>query len=111
MDRLPETQSTAMKAVREISFSQVYAHRSVVEIEIAGYKIIGTLLEEFVGAVMNQTNMYSRKILSLLPDQYKTNSDSEYAKIQSIVDFVSGMTDLYALDLYRKIKGINIPGI
>jgi len=28
-----------------------------------------------------------------------------------VVDFVSGMTDLYALDLYRKIKGINIPGV
>jgi dGTPase len=111
MDGLPETQATAMKAVREISFSKVYSHRSVVEIEIAGYKIIGTLLEEFVGAVMNQTNMYSRKILSLLPDQYKTDIDSEYAKIQSVVDFVSGMTDIFALDLYRKIKGISLPGV
>jgi dGTPase len=108
---LQREQAEAMNAVKEISYSKIYAHRSVVEIEIAGYKIIGTLLEEFVGAIMNQKDMYSRKILSILPDQYKTNSDSEYLKIQSVVDFVSGMTDVFALDLYRKIKGISLPGV
>jgi dGTPase len=36
---------------------------------------------------------------------------SAYSKVQSVLDFVSGMTDVYALDLYRKITGINIPGI
>ena len=104
-------QAEAMNAVKEISYSQIYNHRSVVEIEIAGYKIIGTLLEEFVGAIMNPKDMYSKKILSLLPDQYKTESDSKYLKIQSIVDFVSGMTDVFALDLYRKIMGISLPGV
>ena len=108
---LQNRQAKAMETVKEISFKQVYAHRSVVEIEIAGYKIIGTLLEEFVGAIMNPGDMYSKKILSLLPEQYKTKSSSEYLKIQSIVDFVSGMTDVFALDLYRKIKGISLPGV
>jgi len=27
------------------------------------------------------------------------------------LDFVSGMTDVYAIELYRKIKGITIPSI
>jgi dGTPase len=111
IDLLSETQTVAMKNVKEISFSKVYAHRSVVEIEIAGYKIIGTLLAEFVDALMNQNDLYSKKILSLLPDQYNTNSDSLYNRIQSAVDFVSGMTDIFALDLYRKIKGISLPGV
>ncbi len=104
-------QAEAMNTVKEISYSQVYNHRSVVEIEIAGYKIIGALLEEFVGAIMNPKDLYSKKILSLLPEQYKTVSDSGYLKIQSVVDFVSGMTDVFALDLYRKIKGISLPGV
>lgn len=108
---LKGTQAEAMNTIKAISYSQVYAHRSVVEIEIAGYKIIGTLLEEFVGAIMNPRDLYSKKILSLLPEQYKTNSDSVYLKIQSVVDFVSGMTDVFALDLYRKIKGISLPGV
>lgn len=108
---LENQQATAMKQVKEISFNEVYAHRSVVEIEIAGYKIIGTLLEEFVGAAVNPGDRYNKKILSLLPAQYHPQSDSTYHRIQSAVDFISGMTDVFALDLYRKIKGISLPGV
>ena len=108
---LQNKKAAAMKLVKEVSFSEVYAHRTVVEIEIAGYKIIGTLLEEFVCAVVNPENKYNQKILSLLPEQYRPQSDSLYHKIQSAVDFISGMTDIFALDLYRKIKGISLPGV
>jgi len=104
-------QASAFKKVRDISFAEIYDHRTVVEIEIAGFKIIGTLLEEFVGALTDPKNRYSRKVLSLLPDQYKPESDITYHRIQSAVDFISGMTDIYALDLYRKIKGINLPDV
>ncbi len=108
---LQNKQAEAMRRVREVSFKEVYAHRSVVEIEIAGYKIIGTLLEEFVGAAIYPENQYNKKILSILPEQYKPQSDKVYHKIQSAVDFISGMTDVFALDLYRKIKGISLPGV
>ena len=108
---LQNRQAEAMKQVKEISYSEVYNHRTVVEIEIAGFKIIGTLLEEFVGAVVHSENKYNRKILSLLPEQYRPQSDNLYHKIQSAVDFISGMTDVFALDLYRKIKGISLPGV
>jgi dGTPase len=37
--------------------------------------------------------------------------DSLYSDIQSVVDFIAGMTDLYAVDLYRKIAGIDFPRI
>lgn len=111
VDSLQNRQAEAMKKVKEISYSEVYAHRTVVEIEIAGYKIIGTLLEEFVGAVVSPENNYNKKILSLLPEQYRPQNDSLYHKIQSAVDFISGMTDVFALDLYRKIKGISLPGV
>jgi dGTPase len=108
---LQNKQEKALDTVKEISLSKIYGHRSVVEIEIAGYKIIGTLLEEFIDAQMHPKDMYSKKILSILPEQYKTLSDEPYLKIQSVVDFVSGMTDVFALDLYRKIKGISLPGV
>ncbi len=111
IDQLSTVPAAAMKSVQHISVHEIYAHRSVVEIEIAGYKIIGTLLEEFVEAIMNPKDKYSRKILSLLPDQYKSSEETTYHKIQSVVDFVAGMTDVFALDLYRKIKGISLPGV
>lgn len=108
---LKNKQAVAMQQVKEISFEEIYAHRTVVEIEIAGYKIIGTLLEEFVGAAIEPQNHYNKKIRSLLPAQYQPQSDNLYHKIQSAVDFISGMTDVFALDLYRKIKGISLPGV
>ncbi len=108
---LENRQAEAMKQVKEVSFKEVYAHRSVVEIEIAGFKIIGTLLEEFVGAAVNPKNGYNKKILSLLPPQYHPQNENLYHKIQSAVDFISGMTDVFALDLYRKIRGISLPGV
>ncbi len=108
---LGKTEAKAMERVKEISYSTIYAHRSVVEIEIAGYKIIGTLLEEFIGALTNPKDLYSKKLLSLLPAQFRVQEDSLYSQIQPVIDFVSGMTDVFALDLYRKIKGISLPEI
>lgn len=111
MDCLNGKQNEAMQEVGQVSVCEIYNHRSVIEIEIAGYKVMGTLLGEFIDAVMSPKEKYSKKLLSLVPLQYKPQSESDYHKIQSIVDFVSGMTDVFALDLYRKIKGISLPGV
>ncbi len=108
---LPDPSRTAMSKVKDISYKKIYNDSSVVEIEIAGYKILGTLLETFISAMMKPDNYMSSKLLSLIPLQYKENGESTYSKIQTVVDFVSGMTDLYALDLYQKITGMNLPGI
>jgi dGTPase len=102
---------TAMEQIQDVSFKEIYNHRTVVEIEIAGYKILGTLLEEFTGAILNPANPLSQKILMLIPAQYEPQTGSTYHRIQSAVDFISGMTDVYALDLYRKIKGISLPEV
>lgn len=111
IDHVTAKSQEAIKEIKKVSIKNIYNDRSVVEIEISGYQIIGTLLEVFIEAVLNPDEGISRKMLQLIPDQYGGNPTSTYEKVQAVVDFVSGMTDLYALDLYRKIKGINIPGI
>jgi len=111
IDQVHPTSLAAIKAIKEVSIKNIYNDRSVVEIEISGYQIIGTLLEVFIEAVLNPNESFSGKMIQLMPDQYGGNHESTYEKVQSVVDFVSGMTDLYALDLYRKIRGINIPGV
>ena len=111
MKRVPSDIGQAMKKVQEVSVSRVYNHKTVVEIEIAGYKIIGTLMDEFCNAILTPSNPLSEKVLFLLPTQYRPSGDSVYERVQSVVDFISGMTDVYALDLYRKIKGISLPEI
>jgi len=111
IDHVQKDSKDAIKKIKSDSYKNIYNDRSVVEIEISGYQIIGTLLEVFVEAILNPKLGFSEKLLQLMPDQYQGNHESTYEKVQAVVDFVSGMTDLYALDLYRKIKGINIPGV
>ncbi len=111
IDHIQTNSLAAIKKIKEVSIRNIYNDRSVVEIEISGYQIIGTLLEVFLDAILNPKEGFSMKLIQLMPDQYGGKHESTYEKVQSVVDFVSGMTDLYALDLFRKIKGINIPGV
>ena len=107
IESLEGASATAMNDCKNVSVERIYNHPSVVEVELAGYRILGALLDEFVDAALNPQSHYAKKILALLPDQFSCPSDSStYTQIQSILDFVSGMTDLYALELYRKIYGI-----
>ena len=108
---LPEPSKSAMSRIQEVSLKRIYNDRAVIEIEIAGYKILGTLLEAFITAVDHPDDFLSKKLLTLIPSQYQNPDSSMYGKIQSVVDFVSGMTDLFALNLYRKITGMELPGI
>ena len=64
-------------------------------------------LEEFTDAVMNPDTPYNKKLLSLIPEQFKVNTDDTYTKLQSVIDFISNMTDLYAVKLYKDLRGID----
>jgi dGTPase len=104
---LPEHTRKAMKACRDFSTINIYNYRSVVEVEITGYNVLNSLLSEFVPAVLSPDSPYSRKVLAIIPEQFPCNTTDTYTNIQSVVDFISGMTDLYAMDLYRTMQGIN----
>lgn len=102
----------AMKAIETVSVEKIYNAQSVVQIEVAGYKVMNGLLEEFIPAYLKRDKTpYDAKLLALMPRQFYTERDDPYTKIRSVLDFVSGMTDLYAVELYRKIKGISFPSL
>ena len=110
IDLLDEKTIGLIKKIDEISVRKIYNDKSVIEIEIAGYHIIGGLLKEFVSAVLSPDAPKSKKLLKLIPTQFMIGKNrSLYENLQSVVDFISGMTDLFAIDLYRKITGIQIP--
>ena len=55
----------------------------------------------------------SRRIAALLPDLEQHLADEEwcrngYRRLLTVLDYVSGMTDSYAVSLYQKLKGISI---
>lgn len=110
IDLLDEKTISLIDKIDEISIKRIYNDKSVIEIEIAGYHVIGGLLKEFVSAVLNPDTTKSKKLLQLIPNQFGIKKqENVYQNIQSVVDFISGMTDLFAIDLYRKITGIQIP--
>ncbi len=111
IEQLEGTPARAMEQVHSISVSDVYNHPKVVEIEIAGFTIIGELLDIFCTAVTEPNKPLSRKALSLIPKQYICDSNDRYSKIISVVDYISGMTDIYALETYQLFKGIKLPSL
>lgn len=104
---LPEKIETEYEESSNMSVRKIYNNRSVVKVEITGYNVLKTLVEEFLQATMEPNSNYSCKLLQLIPEQYKTETDSTYDKCRSTLDFISGMTDLYAMDLYKLIRGVN----
>lgn len=109
LDCLEAHELELIRKIDMLSREQVYSYKSVIEIEVAGYHVIGGLLKAFVGAVLQPASSQSKHLLKLVSRQFPVNNGDVYKDVQSIVDFISGMTDLYAMDLYRKITGISIP--
>jgi dGTPase len=95
----------------KLSYSRIYKNNSVVDIELAGFKIIGTLLDLLTEAVMNPEKKYSQLLINRISDQYDVSASSTYGKVQAVIDYISGMTDVYAVDLYRKINGNKLPAV
>jgi dGTPase len=106
---LPKQSAEAYQYCEKMAVAKIYRSSEVLDIELAGYKIILTLLEHLVVAVLNPEKAYSQQLLMRIPEQYETNSPTIYGKIMSVLDYISGMTDIYALDLYRKITGMSLP--
>lgn len=111
MDQIEPAFLAIMKKIADLSVKRIYNYGSVVQIEVAGYKVMGGLLEEFIPAYLNNSTKYHKKLVALIPKQFLTNETDTFSKIQTVLDFVSNMTDLYAVELFRKIKGISFPSI
>lgn len=101
----------ALKEVINISVDKIYSHPSVIEIEIAGFYVMSHLLNLFIPAVLKDAPANIDKMsLKLIPEQFLDidTNDTPYLKVLSVLDFISGMTDNYASELYRKTTGIEI---
>ena len=109
--QLPKTYLDAAERITQLSIQKIYNHNTVVEIEIAGHRILSTLCHEYTQAMLHPKRQLSKKLISRIPEQYHNSGATTYEQLMTVVDFISGMTDVYALELYRNITGISIPGI
>lgn len=111
IDRIRPAQRNAYEACNRLSWAKIYCAPDVVDIELAGNRIITFLMEKLVHAVRFPELNYSRLLLSKVPEQYDVHSGDLFTKVQSAVDHVASMTDVYALDLYRRLNGQTLPAV
>lgn len=111
IENIGERPKRAYASCSKTAFEKIYCAKEVLDIELAGHHIFSHLIDSLTEAVMNQEHAYSKLLLRRIPEQYDTNAPSTYGKIQCVLDYISGMTDVYALDLYRKITGMSLPAV
>ena len=108
---ISEIPKNAYKTCSDLAFKRLYRSSDVLDIELAGYQIISILLDKLIDASEDQSKSYSKLILDRVPMQYEIKAESKYERIMAVLDYISGMTDVYALDLYRKIYGMSLPSL
>ena len=106
-----KTDNPSLQEIENFSIEKIYNQKNVVEIENAGFNVMYELLNHFIPPILTEKyarKSYDKMALKLLPKQFLYAEGSDYQKVLGVIDFVSGMTDNFATDLYRKIKGIDI---
>lgn len=107
-----------LQTILRLAKNTIYTARPALEIETAGFEVLGALLALFAGAVEARAGhgrftTRDRMLLQLLPAQFlglAGEPDPEpYVRLLQVADFVAGMTDSYAVDMYRKLKGFDLP--
>ncbi len=101
-----------LKRISALSVAQIYTSPTVLQIESAGFEILGGLLAKFVPALLAPAGERTRahqKLVQIVPKQYAAGA-TDYERLLGVTDFISGMTDSFALTLFRRLNGIELPG-
>ena len=107
-----------VESIKRIDRAKVYAAREVIEVEIPGFNVLGGLLDAFVVASEDlakhgkKASPKSSILVKLIPDQFldrrRIPHASPYQRLLNMTDFICGMTDSYAVALYKQISGLSL---
>ena len=109
IDNISERQRTAYKACTVVARQRIYRSRPVLDVELSGYRIMATLMELMIEAIEHPDRYYSQQLIGRVSSQYDIDSPDLETRIMAVTDYIAGMTDVYALDVYQKICGISLP--
>ncbi len=112
-----------LKAITGITRKKGYESERVLQIEAAGFKTLGGLLDTFAPAVLSdKPDREQKKLRQLLPLEffqkpgpYVEDRDAAierltpYQRLLCVTDYVSAMTDGFAVELYQRLSGIKLP--
>ena len=109
IDYIKPSVRDAYRHCTEVSFHRIYNSKPVLDVELSGYKIMETLMETLIEAAISPEKFHSEQLRKRFSNQYDINSDDFETRVMAVIDFISGMTDVFALDIYQKIQGISLP--
>lgn len=93
----------------KISVEKIYQSSEVVEKELAGYTVIGDLLEVYSEALIakkeGKDSAYHKLLLRTLAEYYQEVSCSHYQVLLNICSFVASLSDSAAVQLHKRIIG------
>lgn len=116
LDEIDRKKFNILKEIENLSVRNIYNSRDVVMIEVSGFSVVGKLLDLFINAVnsfhelgskIHKEDVLSEKLIEILPKQFLGNDGKPekdlYLRILQICEFIAGMTDSYAISLFRKL--------
>jgi dGTPase len=109
IDHIQPLQREAYRRCADLSVQHIYKSRPVLDVELSGYQIMATLMDKMVEAVIHSERYYSQQLIGRVSYQYDIHAESLEDRLMAVIDYISGMTDVYALDVYQKINGISLP--
>ena len=109
VDNIEPRLAEAYQKCAILSKRKIYKSKPVLDVELSGFRIMATLMEAMTDAVVNPSRFYSRQLISRVSSQYDIDSPDLETRLMAVIDYISGMTDVYALDIYQKINGISLP--
>lgn len=109
VDYMNPIQCEAYRRCCEMSYKKIYRSKPVLDVELAGYKIMDTLLSQMIEAACHPERYYSQQLIGRVSSQYDIDSPDLETRLMAVIDYISGMTDVYSLDIYQKINGISLP--
>ncbi len=110
-----------MEALGDIAYKYVFSSRPIYKLEIAADNIFNFLLNKFIHAVIHYDTDVSLsaldvRLIDLISRDYKmiyeicSKDQDEYTKLYLrlllVTDYICGMTDSYAKNLYQELNGI-----
>lgn len=112
---------TLVATLREVAYTYIFKDKEIQKLEIAAEKILGNLLDIFIPAVIEyDTNQklsaFNKKVIDIISESHKhvyeqcsvglNDIEKLYLRLMMVTDFISGMTDSYAKNLYKELNGI-----
>jgi dGTPase len=115
IDVVPLVEMTSHNGVlsqlKKLAVQECYQNPQVLEREAAGYAALSGLLTRFVPVVIGAApskGSLEHRLLQLLDQRadLKLASQSPYERVMRVLDYISGMTDSYAINSYRRLSGV-----